>query len=135
MSLSIGLPASFVSITQPAGVAGHASPIDSEQDDASKGLLLALGDASAEPAKESATGLGKVVDTLVDRLADLHERLRKLRQELRAALKSVQPDVVRLPRILSLQRQVMLTNSDIQLVSGLLITTLNQPTTTLSTQA
>lgn len=133
MSLSIGLPASFVSITHPAGAAGHASPVDSEQSDASE--RLAFGDASARSAKDTGTGLGKVVDTLVDRLADLHERLRKLRQELRAALKSVQPDVVRLPRILSLQRQVMLTNSDIQLVSGLLITTLNQPTTTLSTQA
>lgn len=133
MSLSIGLPASFVSITHPAGAAGHASPVDSEHSDASE--RLAFGDASARSAKDTGTGLGKVVDTLVDRLADLHERLRKLRQELRAALKSVQPDVVRLPRILSLQRQVMLTNSDIQLVSGLLITTLNQPTATLSTQA
>lgn len=133
MSLSIGLPVSFVSITHPAGAAGHASPVDSEHSDASE--RLAFGDASARSAKDTGTGLGKVVDTLVDRLADLHERLRKLRQELRAALKSVQPDVVRLPRILSLQRQVMLTNSDIQLVSGLLITTLNQPTTTLSTQA
>ncbi|GAB7529062.1 hypothetical protein PS3A_14710 [Pseudomonas sp. 3A(2025)] len=133
MSLSVGLPASFVAITS-ATSAGNTSPIDKQPDEAADALSRAFGDASAQPAKEAGTGLGKVVDTLVDRLADLHERLRKLRQELREALKSVQPDVVRLPRILSLQRQVMLTNSDIQLVSGLLITALNHPSTTLSTQ-
>lgn len=133
MSLSIGLPASFVAITGATG-AGGASPVDAVQDEEHEASPLALGNTSAQSGKKNGTGLGKVVDTLVDRLADLHERLRKLRQELREALKSVQPDVVRLPRILSLQRQVMLTNSDIQLVSGLLITALNHPSTTLSTQ-
>lgn len=130
MSLSIGLPASFVTLAHPSGAVGQTPQVDDEHANARTPLMLE--GVSSKPAKQNGSGMGPVVDTLVDRLAELHEHLRKLRQELREALKSVQPDVVRLPRILSLQRQVMLANSDIQLVSGLLITALNKPAAMLS---
>ena len=106
MSLSIGLPAPFLTVTHPTGLAADGSSV--EVQNTQTGTRTGLG-VAVKPAKQNGSGMGPVVDTLVDRLADLHERLRQLRQQLREALKSVQPDVVRLPRILSLQRQVVLT--------------------------
>lgn len=125
MSLSIGLPALVVNVGTAAVGSGGAA-VSGEQESESP-LLTPLQQTSASGGKKS-SGLGKAVDTLVDRLADLHEQLRRLRQELKAALSSPQPDIVRIPRILSLQRQIMVTNSDIQLVSGLLVSTLSRMT-------
>ncbi|WNW10638.1 hypothetical protein RRX38_05535 [Pseudomonas sp. DTU_2021_1001937_2_SI_NGA_ILE_001] len=125
MSLSIGLPAPVVNVGTVAS-SGGASAVSGEQERESP-LLTPVQQTSASGGKKG-SGLGKAVDTLVDRLADLHEQLRRLRQELKAALSSPQPDIVRLPRILSLQRQIMVTNSDIQLVSGLLVSTLSRMT-------
>ena len=134
MSLSIGLPGASVRV---AGLASTPTDLasEAEREEVLVGLQAAS-DTSAAAGKKKSSGQGKVVDTLIDRLSELHERLRRLRQELRAAVNSPNPDIVRLPRILSLQRQIMVTNGDIQLVSGLLINALNRTTGSgVSTQA
>lgn len=127
MSLSIGLPAAAIRAIGPASAAIDVSPSEAEREDVLIGLQMST-DTSAKAGKKSGSGEDKVTDPLLDRLSELHERLQRLRQELRAAVNSPNPDVVRLPRILSLQRQIMVTNGNIQLVSGLLISALSKTT-------
>lgn len=129
MSLSVVLPAASVRVTGLASTATDVSASEAEREDAVARLQVSS-ENSTKVGKKSDSGQGPVVDTLLDRLSELHERLQRLRQELRAAVNSPNPDVVRLPRILSLQRQIMVTNSDLQLVSGLLINALSKTAST-----
>ncbi|BAP44635.1 phage/plasmid primase, P4 family [Pseudomonas sp. StFLB209] len=135
MSLSIAMAGASVRVAGVASTPADVTASEAEREDALAGLQVP-DDLSPKAGKKSGSGQGQVVDTLLDRLSELHERLRRLRQELRAAVNSPNPDIVRLPRILSLQRQIMVTNGDIQLVSGLLINALNRTTGSgVSTQA
>lgn len=131
MLLSIATPTAVVKAGGSTAVAAGSLTLD-DQAQVPDGAQAASGVSRGNESDGS--GQGQVVDTLVDRLADLHEQLARLRQELRTALRSLQPDVVRLPRILSLQRQIMVANSDIQLVAGLLIGTLSKTAGTVNAQ-
>lgn len=135
MSLSIGMPAASPRVAGLSSTPADASASESGHQDLLDGLPVSA-DLAPKAGNKSGSGQGQVVDTLLDRLSELHERLQRLRQELRAAINSPNPDIVRLPRILSLQRQITVTNGDIQLVSGLLINALNRTTGSgVSTQA
>lgn len=129
MSLSVVLPAASVRVTGLVNTPTDVSASEAEREDAVARLQVSSENLT-KTGKKSDSGQGPVVDTLLDRLSELHERLQRLRQELRAAVNSPNPDVVRLPRILSLQRQIMVTNSDLQLVSGLLINALSKTAST-----